>query len=114
MSDVSFLGSAELRRVWRFGPLWAQISCRDQSKFVELGRKVLLSCWDRAVPIMQPPALPAGLRASLQLNDTRPPLQTTHFEREGTIALMPSSLQFFGLPHELAFVTLLYSEHLEL
>jgi hypothetical protein len=47
---------------------------------LELGRKVLLPCSDRAVPIVQPPALPAGLRASLQLNDIRPPLQTTVYK----------------------------------
>jgi hypothetical protein len=29
------------------------------------------------MPVVQAPALPTGLRASLQLTNTRPPLQTT-------------------------------------
>ena len=32
------------------------------------------------MPIVQAPALPTGLRASLQLTNTRPPLQTTVYK----------------------------------
>jgi hypothetical protein len=32
------------------------------------------------MPIVQAPALPTGLRASLQLANTRPPLQTTVYK----------------------------------
>jgi hypothetical protein len=60
-------GPAEPRRIG-FGPLWAQISASDRSKFaLELGRMIWLSCPDRPMPIVQPPALPTGLRASLRL-----------------------------------------------
>jgi hypothetical protein len=44
---------------------------------LELGPKVWLSCPDRSMPIVHPPALPTGLRANPQLANTRPPLQTT-------------------------------------
>jgi hypothetical protein len=69
MSDVLCPGPAELRRIGRLGPLWAQISARDRGKFASGIGPHGYRCRARIVPcpIVQAPALPTGLRASLQL-----------------------------------------------
>jgi hypothetical protein len=81
MSGVSCLCPTELRRIRRFRPL----GCRFQpdtavNSPLEFGRMVWLSCPDWAIPIVHPPALMTGLRASLQLTNTRPPLQMTVYK----------------------------------
>jgi hypothetical protein len=44
-----------------------------------------LWCLDRAMPIEQPPALPPCLRASLQLANPWPPVQTTVYRHIGDL-----------------------------
>jgi hypothetical protein len=78
MSDVPCPGPAELRRIGQLGPLWAQISARDRGKFASgIGPEGLAVVPGLGHAPRAPPALPTGLRASLQLANTRPPLQTT-------------------------------------